>query len=115
MDAYAMGKTIEVYNVNVGKWSDYPEPNFDGDPKNYRVKAEKEYRPFNNGQECWEEMHNHPDFGYVVKDGVYLSVWDVYSDAIHTSEDCDECLYFEDALEKVVFTDGKPFGKEVTK
>lgn len=115
MQAYAEGKTIEIYQKTTGKWEVFPKPEFNGDPKNYRVKREKEYRPFKNGQECWEEMHNHPDCGYIIRDGVYLSVWDIYSDAIHTSEDCDECLYFEDALKEVTFTDGKPFGKEVTK
>ena len=113
MKAYAEGKTIEVKSQLTGKWVELPELKFDNTPEKYRVKAEKEYRPFENGKECWEEMHNHPDFGYIVRDGVYMNVWDIYSDAIHTSEDCDECLYFEDALKEVTFTDGKPFGKEV--
>lgn len=114
MQAYAEGKTIEVKDKFTGKWEERPEPKFDSRPEVYRVKGEKEYRPFKNGQECWEEMHNHPDCGYVMRNHVYLSVWDIYSDAIHTSEDCDECLFFEDALKEVTFTDGKPFGKEVT-
>lgn len=114
MQAYAEGKTIEVLNEFTGKWQELPEPKFDNTPERYRVKGEKEYRPFRNGDECFDEMHRHPDFGYVKRNHVYLSVWDIYSDAIHTSEDCDECLFYEDALKEVTFTDGKPFGKEVT-
>lgn len=114
MQAYAEGKTIEVRMKTNRQWVEEPEPKFNGDPENYRVKKEQEYRPFRDGDECFDEMHRHPDFGYVKRNHVYLSVWDIYSDAIHTSEDCDECLCFEDALKEVTFTDGKPFGKEVT-
>lgn len=113
MQAYAEGKTIEVLDKFTGKWEERPEPKFDGDPENYRVKKEQEYRPFKDGDECFDEMHKHPDFGYVKRNHVHLSVWDIYSDAIHTSEDCDEALFFEDALKELTFTDGKPFGKEV--
>lgn len=196
MDAYAMGKTIEVKNKFTGKWEEVPEPKFDNEPEIYRVRENdptpryrvladmaefmyeagkhqpymfvktdgellmvlvvrdtgiitpkqsytwkealekgltfadgtpigrelkrrnpagaKKYRPFRDGDECFDEMHRHPDFGYVKRNHVFLSVWDIYSDAIHTSEDCDEMLFFEDAVEQVTFTDGKPFGKEVT-
>lgn len=195
MQAYAEGKTIEIYDSFTEKWQECPEPKFDNTPERYRVREEnptqrfracadmaefmyeagkhqphmfvmadgelqmvivvrdtgivtikqtytwkealeqgvtfadgtpigrelmrmipedkKKYRPFRHGCECFEEMHRHPDFGYVMRNHVFLSVWDIYSDAIHTSEDCDECLCFEDALKEVTFTDGKPFGKEV--
>ena len=57
----------------------------------------------------WDEMHKHPDFGWVLCDGVYLHLLDVYCNATHTNEQHDGIDY-DDALEELTFTDGAPFG-----
>ena len=108
MKAYAEGKTIEVKNQLTGKWEERPEPKFDNTPEKYRVKAEKEYRSFKNGKECWEEMHKHPDFGWVT-DGYYKSTISVKSDSIVVTISSLE-YDFGKAYIHFTFADGTPFG-----
>lgn len=62
--AFAEGKTIEVMNTS-GHWEEINIPNFDIDPKKYRIKPKPKYRPFNNARECWEEMQKHQPFGWI--------------------------------------------------
>ena len=106
--AYAEGKTIHMFD-DENEWNDLNKPTFDGDPSSYRIKPEPKYRPFKSQEECWQEMHQHPDFGWVIRTGVYLNVFDVYSDAIHTPED-QHGIDFDDAFNELTFTDGEPFG-----
>lgn len=68
--AFAEGKTIEIYSRINDNWvvNDYPE--FDGHPDYYRIKPEPKYRPFNS-----EEME--ALVGKVLKHstgGTYLAV-----------------------------------------
>lgn len=108
MEAYADGKKVQKQDIN-GLWIDCDNPMFDWASFNYRIKTEPKYRPFRTVKECWEEMHKHPDFGWVMCDGVYLHLLDVYCNATHTNEQHDG-IYYEDALEQLTFTDGTPFG-----
>ena len=62
MQAYADGKTIEMLCYN-DEWKKVDEPSFKVDPKYYRIKPELKYRPFKTKEECWNEIHNHSDFG----------------------------------------------------
>ena len=111
IQAFVAGKTIQYRNSPLCNWEDavsdgnYPFRN----PSNYRIKSEPKYRPFKTQEECWNEMHNHPDFGWVLCDGVYLHLLDVYCDATHTNEKPDGIDY-DDALGEMTFTDGTPFG-----
>ena len=107
--ALAEGKTIQVQNPN-GKWEDLKIEGLDHlyDCNKYRIKPEIKYRPFKSQEECWQEMHKHPDFGWVIRTGVYLNVFDVYGDAIHTPED-QHGIDFDDAFNELTFTDGTPF------
>ena len=108
MEAYADGKKVQRQDIN-GRWIDCDNPMFDWASFNYRIKTEPKYRPFRTVKECWEEMHKHPDFGWVMCDGVYLHLLDVYCNATHTNEKPDGIDY-DDALEQLTFTDGAPFG-----
>ena len=108
MEAYADGKKVQKQDIN-GLWIDCDNPMFDWASFNYRIKTEPKYRPFRTVKECWEEMHKHPDFGWVMCDGVYLHLLDVYCNATHTNEKPDGIDY-DDALEQLTFTDGAPFG-----
>ena len=63
MQAYAEGKTIQF--LNGGKWYDVYDADFYQSPDKYRIKPEPKYRPFKNQEECWNEMHKHPDFGWI--------------------------------------------------
>lgn len=110
--AYSEGKVIQAKLITDGKWVDIDddeELTLNCPPSDYRIKPESKYRPFKTQEECWDEMHKHPDFGWVLCDGVYLHLLDVYCDATHTNEQHDGIDY-NDALGELTFTDGTPFG-----
>lgn len=109
--ALAEGKTIQAQNPSGGEWFDVKIETLRSicEEINYRIKPEPKYRPFETQEECWNEMHKHPDFGWVLCDGVYLHLLDVYCDATHTNEQHDGIDY-DDALGELTFTDGTPFG-----
>ena len=107
MQAFADGKTIEMLCQN-DKWKEADEPNFEGDPKYYRVKPEGKYRQFKYQEECWNEMHKHPDFGWGLNNvGEYVNLSRISNDSIFTKGDA---FNFNKALKDFRFTDGTPFG-----
>ena len=108
MEAYANGKKIQGTDLD-GNWFDCENPNFDWASFNYRIKPEPKCRPFRTQEECWEEMHKHPDFGWVIRSGVYLNISGVYCDTIYTLEDSNG-IHFDYAFLELTFTDGAPFG-----
>ena len=108
MEAYTNGKKIQYLNDD-NEWIDAPNPLFDWDNCVYRIKPESQYRPFKSQEECWQEMHKHPDFGWVIRSGVYLNISGVYCDTIYTLEDSNG-IHFDYAFLELTFTDGAPFG-----
>ena len=110
--AYAEGKAIQIKKegdwLEVGKNT---EVYFSESPSDYRIKPEPKYRPFKTQEECWSEMHKHPDFGWIIYNKKYYSICDVTSNEITILYECDPCcLDFESCMEEVTFTDGTPFG-----
>lgn len=110
--AFAEGKIIEVFDDD--RWVEIFDPSFSLSPKYYRVKPEPKYRPFKTHEECWEEMHKHPDFGWIKNDKELVHICnisktnnnvivDFHSD-IHYSINVVEVFY------KYTFTDGALFG-----
>lgn len=109
MQAYADGKTIQF--LDRGKWYDVYDTDFHQSPDVYRIKPEPKYRPFKNQEECWNEMHKHSDFGWIIYDETYHSICDVDSGGITIIYKCDPYfLAFKPCSEEVTFTDGTPFG-----
>lgn len=111
MQAFAEGKSIQMRTEN--------RPWFDvlGDKLEickifeYRIKPEPKYRPFKTKEECWDEMHKHPDFGWIIYDETYHSICEVTPDEITIFYECDPCgIDFKTCIEKVTFADGTPFG-----
>lgn len=105
--AYSEGKQIEVKD-HKGTWSNIECPDFDLDVDYYRIKKESKYRPFENANECWEEMKRHEPFGWFKLPNGYL-----YS-ILHMTEGgvvLDDMFYcYSSAFKEFVFTDGTPFG-----
>lgn len=103
--AYAEGKPIEYKEKGKEEWrkirDDADRSNFDFAHYEYRIKPEPKYRPFKDGQECWEEMQKHQPFGWVKEKGTgcYVNV------EVVTDEFCIR------AFNEYTFTDGTPFGK----
>lgn len=115
MEAYANGKKIQRTDLD-GNWFDCENPNFDWASFNYRIKPEPKYRPFRTQEECWNEMHKHPDFGWLKskgtgsvgligtlyeKDKVLMMFW-------ATNENIS--FSASDVFNDYVFTDNAPFG-----
>ena len=116
MVAYANGKEIQYLDDN-NKWIDTPNPVFDWSRWAYRIKPEPKYRPFKTQEECWEEMHKHPDFGWIVsKGGVeFCHIGDMFtseSNSLMIALSIDERNPYEadKYFLNYTFTDGTPFG-----
>ena len=107
--ALAEGKTIQIKNTD-GEWSDVQPIKLNYIPEElvFRVKPEPKYRPFKSQEECWQEMHKHPDFGWVT-DGYYKSTISVKSDSIVITISSLE-YDFGKAYIHFTFADGTSFG-----
>ena len=109
MQAFVGGKTIQRYDDKKDDWYDIsPNANIDF-CYDYRIKPEPKYRPFKSQEECWNEMHKHPDFGWVkYKDSKSMYHIHVVGHG-YILIDGAELSFFE-AFDKCEFFDGTPFG-----
>lgn len=117
--ALADGKTIQAQNPSGGEWFDVKIETLRSicEEINYRIKLEPKYRPFNDQEECWNEMHKHPDFGWVKRiNGGYKQIMAIHIDIFnkHCADFAGQtgtaCFEFEYIYRKYTFTDGTPFG-----
>ena len=114
--AFADGKTIQ-YKSYCG-WEDINDSvSFVGQPFEYRIKPETKYRPFKSQKECWQEMHKHPDFGWIVskKDLEFCYICDMFTSTsnnlmITLGIDQNNPYEADKYFDNYSFTDGTPFG-----
>ena len=108
--AVANGKTIQIQCAN-GEWTDVQNSTLlciDDDRYKYRVKPEPKYRPFKTIEECWNEMHNHPDFGWVLANNRKIMY---HIDSVEWVLVINGNSYiFDDMYRTYTFLDGTPFG-----
>ena len=111
MEAYANGKKIQCNDNHLGngEWVTTDNPSFNWDKYAYRIKPQPKYRPFKSQEECREEMHKRPDFGWVLaKDSKIMyhicvvGIGYVLIDSMSP--------IFSEAFAEYKFTDGTPFG-----
>ena len=115
--ALAEGKTIQILNME-GNWVDVEvkKLNYIPETLKFRIKPQSNYRPFKTREECWEEMHKHPDFGWIK-----VNVTCEYEQIVRIFDYCKTELCFKIAnsdddytsemmLNSYTFTDGTPFG-----
>ena len=116
--ALAEGKAIQVQNPVTSKW-EYLDINKIGEfmeELNYRIKPEPKYRPFKSQEECWSEMHKHPDFGWIKGKvtGEYKQVIRVFgckTELIFNISYNSPADYSPEMMfDSYTFTDGTPFG-----
>ena len=122
ISAFAEDKVIQIINEK-GEWIDLTER--DGlpietiaeDPNSFRIKPEPKYRPFNNAEECWQEMQKHQPFGYIDSDGLYACILSVSNIDVSMANVCGDIITmsFGDLLEDIIFADGTPCGVIVEK
>lgn len=109
--AYSEGKQIEFSDPRDGEWNLIEEPDFTDGVNSYRIKKEPVYRPFEDANECWEEMKEHEPFGWIKNDvGIYSLICGTRKDAILFSLNPIDDLDFRNAFSRYVFADGAPFG-----
>ena len=115
MEAYANGKKIQ-FRKGINEWINTPYPLFNWDKFTYRVKPEPKYRPFKGQEECWQEMHKHPDFGWIKGNvtGEYKQVIRVFgckTELIFNISYNSPADYSPEMMfDSYTFTDGTPFG-----
>ena len=116
IQAWADGQTVDWYDPAIGWRLSGFTLDFDKKPNFYRIKPEPRYRPFKTRDECWEEMHKHPDFGWIK-----VNVTGEYEQIVRIFDYCKTELCFNIAnsdddytsemmLNSYTFTDGTPFG-----
>lgn len=115
MQAMMEGKTIQRYYVYGREWVDTEHIclEFEDNIRNYRIKPEKEYRPFKNAEECWTEMQKHQPFGWLKrKDSNEYNLLT----SVDGSVECEGVRIDSDgfdwysANDEYTFADGTPFG-----
>lgn len=113
--AFAEGKEIEYYDCNNDDWIKTDTPIWKS-KINYRMKPEPKYRPFKTQEECWQEMHKHPDFGWIKGKvtGEYKQVIRVFgckTELIFNISYNSPADYSPEMMfDSYTFTDGAPFG-----
>lgn len=111
MQAFVEGKTIQRYDDKKDDWYDIsPNANINF-CYDYRIKPEPKYRPFKNQEECWNEMHKHSDFGWLVNKNTksIYHVNAIYSDSTYLDVN-ETSLNYLDTFDHYEFLDGTPFG-----
>ena len=107
IQAYAEGKTIE-YSYDGEHWERNDAPVWDCDVM-FRIKPQPKYRPFKSQEECRNEMHKHPDFGWVIaKDSKIM--YHIYVIGIGYVLMDNMSISFPETFAEYEFTDGTPFG-----
>ena len=115
MEAYANGKKIQFLD-EYNNWIDVTNPTFNWSIYIYRVKPEPMYRPFKNQEECWNEMHKHPNFGWIKGNitGEYKQIVRIYNynaELIFNIGYNGSADYSSETLfNSYTFADGTPFG-----
>ena len=118
IQAWADGQTVDWYDPAIGWRLSGFTLDFDKKPNFYRIKPEPKYRPFKTREECWNEMHKHPDFGWVK---VNVNVTCEYEQIVRICDyrkteltfniaNSDDVYTSEMMLNSYTFTDGAPFG-----
>ena len=117
LQAFAEGKVIECRTKpsalskswqDMNEWTEMKEIEFWNNTE-YRVKPEPTYRPFKNGEECWQEMQKHKPFGWV-KSTLFKDFDLVQRVTTLYVEINREIIDYKDALDKFTFADGTNFG-----
>ena len=119
LQAFAEGRVIEcrtkpstIKGSDIpNDWTEMKEIEFWNNTE-YRVKSEPKYRPFNNAEECWQEMQKHKPFGWV-KSTLFKDLALVKRVTTLYVEINRDIIDYKDALEKFTFADDNNFGVKV--
>ena len=110
IQAFAEGKTIQVWANDTWKDENYP---FFGTLYQFRIKPEPKYRPFNSQDECFDEMMKHYPFGWFrsTHNKNLFNIVGINDDGIKITNTLTKYLdTYSDAFDNIEFVDGTPFG-----
>ena len=113
MQAFLKGEAVEqravISDNHASGWFTHTGNDWNTAKYEYRIKPKPQYRPFNDIEECWQEMQKHQPLGWVKIHGIYYNINEV--------DGIDKKLYIgtyyytlESAYADITFADGKPFG-----
>ena len=108
-NAYAEGKTIEVFLDKEFEWREVPTDgyHFDVENESYRIKKTPKYRPFKNAKECFEEMKKHQPVGWLHWGENFFHITKI----THSDINLNGLFHgFDELLNEITFADGQPFG-----
>lgn len=108
LEAYRQGKTIEVYDSYKDTWCKINNPAFDSNPDHYRIAAEPKYRPFQNSEECLEEIVKHQPIGWIKNSTGIFNIFEIGKLYIVIAK--SGVIRYDTAINDFVFADGTPFG-----
>lgn len=111
LTAFVEGKVIQVCN-NTGTWADNERIslyNLSNWPEGYRIKPEPKYRPFRDGEECWQEMEKHEPFGWIKSGGLLINIISIGA-GITVHNGISNCGYSFKSAFSMTFADGAQFG-----
>ena len=113
IQAFSEGKCIQTKTGS--GWVNMENMSFSGKPKAYRIKPESKYRPFENAEECWQEMLKHQPFGWVKGDECFYNIVSVSNIDVSMANVSGDIviLNFSDVMEDNTFADGVPFGVKI--
>lgn len=113
IQAFADGKDIEIKTGS--GWNSIENTSFAGKPDGYRIKPESKIRPFEDAEECWQEMQNHQPFGWLKEknDGHHALITSVDDDMCGMSLNGNAEWSLSGIMDLFTFADGVPFGIKV--
>lgn len=108
LNAYAEGKTIEVFLD--GEWAEIEQDKyyFDIEDECYRIKKTPNYRPFKNAKEFLEEMQKHQPVGWLVSYKAFSIITSFNNEVIEFGN--SNYKFEEILINGITFADGQPFG-----
>lgn len=106
--AYSEGKEIELCDPCNGKWDLIEEPEFTDRANLYRIKKETIYRPFENANECLEEMVKHHPVGWIKSSRGIFNIFEIGEYYIVIAK--SGVSRYDAAINDFTFVDGAPFG-----
>ena len=118
--AFSEGRPIQyrIKDNKSAKWNDVDKNYHTFSPHSfmYRIKPEREYRPFKDAEECWQEMQKHRPFGCVKdkKDVHHRVLITAVDDGTYgMSLNGNTGWSLSGIMDLFTFVDGTPFGVKV--
>ena len=117
IQSFVEGKAIQDKIEGVTGWCDTDEINFEfeGQKIIHRIKPES-HRPFENQEECWNEMMKHEPFGWIEHKETkeYYNIVGICKISANTNIFMRgfSCAFTE-LFDEFIFIDGTPFGIKI--